>query len=150
MSVTAYMPVYQNSDGSVRVIEADPMPASLTDGYTFRVELDLPNDDLDTEDGYRVWVRPLVYEYPSDLPDGATGAYWYDPSGVLVPTASDLLRGGWLGYLDSDDVFHGLESGTVSTWRVTVNRWDADGGEDGTGENLDYLTDSFDHLVEVQ
>ena len=145
--LTAYMPVFMNDDKSIIVEYANPMPANITSGFTFRVFLDLPEDILDTGDGYRVWIRP--YDFSTTLdPDGNTPRYWYKSSGVLLPQ-SDAVRGGWLfNALPLDEAIY-MTYGTVTEWRLTVNHWDADYYGVDDGANLFYYLHDFPFTVDV-
>jgi hypothetical protein len=111
------------------------------DGFTFLIDLDLPTDNLEEGDGYRVWIIPYRNSSP-DYPEEGFISPWYYSSSVLPASTSNISRGGWLGYVDTNDEYISLRRGTVESWRIIVARWDS-----SQSENIGYLQDSFDYVV---
>lgn len=139
---SAQKAIYESSDGRVIVHTANPKPEDIErDGFTFLVDLDLPTDNLEEGDGYRVWIIPYRHSSP-DYPGEGFISPWYYSSSVLPAHASNISRGGWLGYVDTNDDYIPLRRGTVESWRIIVDRWDS-----SQSENIGYLQDSFDYVV---
>lgn len=139
---SAQKAIYESSDGRVIVHTANPKPENIErDGFTFLVDLDLPTDNLEEGDGYRVWIIPYHHSSP-DYPGEGFISPWYYSSSVLSAHTSNISRGGWLGYVDTNDDYISLRRGTVESWRIVVVRWDS-----SQSENIAYHQDLFDYVV---
>lgn len=143
---TAYMPVFMTNSKSV-VVRSVEDPITHMNLVEFLVDLNQSEEDLADGDGYRVWIWPE--EGSATAPDGGPRSRTYRRSTVLSAKAQDVSRGGWWSYEVDSDEYQIIDGGSVEVWRVEVNYWDDDEGDDGNGENRFVEAHDFTFPVSV-
>ncbi len=118
--------IFEDLEGGIVVHSPNPAyDKSYFLGYSFLVDLDLPIELLNPEDGYFVWIIPENYSSP-EIPAGGKIGSWTHPSALYEPDAKDIERSGWLYYENENQEYIHVERGTVESWTFLVEKWDGE------------------------
>lgn len=133
--------IYQSTDKTVTIVSANPIPEDMKDGFTFNVSIDLPTNIP----VYYVWIYPDVWSSNSgEIPVNADEVgIWYKSSGRLPPSASNIIRGGWICYIHNNETVF-AQKGMVSTWTIIVSY------KNEAGEFVDVVNENFTYLVQIK